>query len=1332
MPRIKNTFSAGRMNKDLDSRLIPVGEYRDALNIKLRSSSGADVGAIENVLSNTALSSITLNSNPKTLGTLVDKFSDNIYWWVHDDNEDYLFEYNMNTDAVSTVLNDSRSGSSKVLNFDPDYLITGAGIVVDSDTGNIFLVWTDGLNPIRFINVTTAKTYGQNGFDQADISLIKAPPLSPPTLTLGNTSSQGENTLKDKFLRYATRYHYEDGQISPLSPFTETAFLPQNFSFDYALASNESMVNQYNQATIGFNVGPSTVKKVELVFKNSGSTTVYSIKTFDKEEEGWLDNSDQSFVFSNYTSYSALPEDQLYRLYDNVPLQARALELIGNRLILGNYVEGYDIKDASNDPIKVAFSLDVVRSAITAGTPTQSMKSNRSYEAGVVYMDDFGRMSTVLISDENTVFIPNDACDEQNVLEMTISSLAPVWATRYRVFIKQVQTDYDVIVPSIFYQDGVYVWVRLEADDDNKVNVGDYIYVKSDATKVLESAAQTRVLEITQQEQNFLENEVPDPFEVRQVSGTYMKIKPTDFNLNPESVSIYSYTGSGFRHENASRNFEGNQNYIESAVYYGVSGLNDLTEGGSYTGTDDIRYEIEIFTVGVTDTFRWREYLTGSETFDPPTGWNDNGGLGIDITGSAQSLSNGVTITFGATTGHDSADSWIVSAKSDDRVSATNENTGSPVGDLGRRALMHYKGKSSSDDNGEAILAGAVITLTYDDSRSEGVTDEYGRWQQTFISSSSYANLEEWFFGENILSQLPYPTQGDEVLFRRGSISSGGEVATINPSGDMIMTFSSSAGFSGSASSSRVRTDSVLEIRELDNNIIFETIPPVDGSQFFFEVGKTYTINSSGYHQGSGGSDQNQTGAQDAIIRLPAFNCFSWGNGFESYKWKDAFNGVSMKIDTRPSEVVENYKRSVRISDLTYSGVYEQTTNFNGLNEFNLYNVNFFTDIDDKYGSIQKLYAKDTNLIVFSEDKVHNVPFAKDILFDADGEGTLRQSNNVLGTPRAYAGEYGISTSPESFCFYGNALYFADPKRGAWLRLSGDGITEISDYGMEDFFSDYFRDNPTAKLLGAYDLHDKELVISLQGGGTDYTVAFDESVQGFPSRYSFMPDWMCSHNNKFYSVKNGQLYEHYDESNPVRNTFYGTSYDSTVKFFFNQSPSIIKVARAMTLEGNKAWGVNVRSYLNDETVSITETDRAASDFLNREGQWDVYLESSTVSGDLTGNNAYGLGTVDSVATSVVTLNNTFGSKIAVGDSLYEEDGTLVGIIQSCDRANNTVTVDTTPTIAQGTFVYGLKSARYDGSSIRGYNFEVDLTDETSTRTELFAANLELFQSLPSS
>ena len=52
MPEIKNTFIGGKMNKDLDERLVPQGEYRDALNIGIGRSEGSDVGALENLLGN--------------------------------------------------------------------------------------------------------------------------------------------------------------------------------------------------------------------------------------------------------------------------------------------------------------------------------------------------------------------------------------------------------------------------------------------------------------------------------------------------------------------------------------------------------------------------------------------------------------------------------------------------------------------------------------------------------------------------------------------------------------------------------------------------------------------------------------------------------------------------------------------------------------------------------------------------------------------------------------------------------------------------------------------------------------------------------------------------------------------------------------------------------------------------------------------------------------------------------------------------------------------------------------------------------------------------------
>ena len=58
MPEIKNTFSQGKMNKDLDERLIPNGQYRDAMNIQVTTSEGSDIGTVQNILGNKKLSGI--------------------------------------------------------------------------------------------------------------------------------------------------------------------------------------------------------------------------------------------------------------------------------------------------------------------------------------------------------------------------------------------------------------------------------------------------------------------------------------------------------------------------------------------------------------------------------------------------------------------------------------------------------------------------------------------------------------------------------------------------------------------------------------------------------------------------------------------------------------------------------------------------------------------------------------------------------------------------------------------------------------------------------------------------------------------------------------------------------------------------------------------------------------------------------------------------------------------------------------------------------------------------------------------------------------------------
>lgn len=89
-------------------------------------------------------------------------------------------------------------------------------------------------------------------------------------------------------------------------------------------------------------------------------------------------------------------------------------------------------------------------------------------------------------------------------------------------------------------------------------------------------------------------------------------------------------------------------NTIETEVFTG-SGLDDATKGGTYTGTVTATYTVIIDSTGTPDTFKWKKN-SGSFT------------TGVVITGSAQTLSDGVTITFSATTGHTANDQWVITA----------------------------------------------------------------------------------------------------------------------------------------------------------------------------------------------------------------------------------------------------------------------------------------------------------------------------------------------------------------------------------------------------------------------------------------------------------------------------------------------------------------------------------------------------------------------------------------------------------------------------------------------------------------------------------------------
>lgn len=156
----------------------------------------------------------------------------------------------------------------------------------------------------------------------------------------------------------------------------------------------------------------------------------------------------------------------------------------------------------------------------------------------------------------------------------------------------------------------------------------------------------------------------------------------------------------------------------------------------------------------------------------------------------------------------------------------------------------------------------------------------------------------------------------------------------------------------------------------------------------------------------------------------------------------------------RPNVFSTFAKEQRREATLTYSDVFQPDTQYNGLHSFN-FSQRPYMDYDLSLGSIQKLVSRDTNLVMLQENKLSTILVNKSIITSPSGDEGISLSNNVLPeTASPVAGEYGVSKNPESVAVEASSIYFADIKRGAILRLGGNGITVISDYKMTDYFRD--------------------------------------------------------------------------------------------------------------------------------------------------------------------------------------------------------------------------------------------------------------------------------------
>jgi len=1244
MADISRTFQKGVMNQDLDERLLPNGYYRYAKNVTVNSYGAKDVGAIQNAYGNsltaknnqfpngTPISALVTSptvTNPIVIGAVAYEPKSLIYWLVTANEFDAIFECNVASQQVSRVLQCSKPNPGSPLNFNANQIVTGINYVEGED-GNDYLFWTDNYNPPRRININRCKGYTADDPSIADdISVIMTPPLNAPYITLSQDNNPDSTNLKEKFVYFSYRYKYIDNEYSSMSPFSAVGFEAGSFTIDYETGDNLGMINQKNKINIHFETGNEFVKEIQLLVRDTRSLNVMVIDSFNKDELNIQDNTTYSFTFRNNKIYTTLSNEQVTRLFDNVPLKAAAQDIIGNRLIYGNYIQFRNITDANDVDIKIDFTVNYVSEIISGNKPKRSFRSDRDYEVGIVYTDDYGRMTTVLtpaLSNavnqlSNSVYIPPSASDKANSLQVEIKHNPPSWATNYRLVLKQNKYEYYNIFPRLYVCDGLFRYFLINESDRDKFGIGDYIILKKGGAGVTYSNKQFKILEVEVKAANFISS-APE--------GLYFKVKIDSFDLSYlpcNNSQIFTTLNQGHNQGgvgscsayiktlNDINNGFGLGQYVSNPVFYGLnssssSQLKTINPGlifpgispffttlNRYFGRHDLRYTIEIkpgnkfnYTVDLFGLSNWISPV------DIPIVTNTLYAIKLPnnvpmigaIPVAVVEPNTAFFISFSSNT-FSVGDKWKISCRAPGMNGfIQNPNTNNTKG-------ISYFNSSADQLSVSDIIRGGVSVVTGDFSgpiypgaqieikivEDSGNNNIYSN-VQNFTSPQQYENIEEWFvesgafnnFIQNDLNGNNKKSQN--IWFRNVNKSTTGQIVyTANPYNTQntnftiedrfssnIAMFLKGYGQSGGNQGQPNITKVSFKISQTSpsNSIIFETVPLDTDTEIFHELSRTYPIKNGNHisrwffsnrtpgvagstrlrqsskewpHYFSVGDvvylntngvtpntpytianvydrysidvtptistspsfpgsvayttyEQDQTSITNGAkiqINYPNYtngdyNSFTYNTGLETYRIKDAFNAPVMKYSIRVTSVIEDYQEEHKFASLTYSGVFQATTSTNRLNEFNLSLANF-KNLDKRYGSVQKLKARNTDLLTLHQDKVTSVLYGKNLLYDAVGGSQVASIPEVLGNQIAYPGEYGISDNPESFATWGDVCYFADEKRGSVLKLIGTEVIPISNQGMGAFFIDTMRDNPANLKFGGFDPYNGTYILSV-------------------------------------------------------------------------------------------------------------------------------------------------------------------------------------------------------------------------------------------------------------
>ena len=641
MAELKNNFLQGKMNQDLDERILPKGQYRTAMNIQISSSDEDSVGTAQNILPNRSFSNIaSVHPTCRCIGSVADPLTNSIYWFVHCQDRDAIVRYSQDSNTSEIIVSDLGRASAdyvgdensedvpiSFLNFTGQQ-ITAINII------NNYLFFTDGNNEPKKIDLSKDYTnYGlgedgvnlgtnqsfrhhsvfrangqEHGFLREDhITVIRKKPTKAPLVkVVGSSDTPQESIFEKQIPRFCLRYRYEDNQLSAFGPFTQPVF---NASYiqeqDYNI-NFYSDTEYYNTAMLNYIKSielynfvlqdtPEDVVEIELLYKNEDSNVIYSIAKITRDQEDWLklgsfysdlqinqpesdlivnefasNHATGSYVVDSENITAAVAEDQLLRVYDNVPKKARAQEIVGNRIVYGNYTQNYNLDQSvalnTNYEFNIYQPQSFVEDSYTIqgyadleSKPNRTIKSQRKYQIGLLFGDKYGRETPIFTSKEGSVNVDwfysgqsiENVTDNKNaslpnrLLASVDPQTIPSWASYYKFYVKETSGNYfnllndRIYIPfdhTEFDNKENHVYLAFPSKDRSKVSEEDYIILKT----VLKSPAPYQVGQENKYKIIDISNEAPEA-----IAYKFFDLGSVVNNNNALSDELFTQGGLG-------------------------------------------------------------------------------------------------------------------------------------------------------------------------------------------------------------------------------------------------------------------------------------------------------------------------------------------------------------------------------------------------------------------------------------------------------------------------------------------------------------------------------------------------------------------------------------------------------------------------------------------------------------------------------------------------------------------------------------------------------------------------------------------------------------------